>query len=967
MYPYLGQELAKRVITNPKIIGPLLISTVGAQKAEEIQDLFSSGKIPIDDIYNILTGANLTSILNKITSTPSGIESSPDQDDIDRQAEYNRKLGKQTTFADDIKSDPLITPVPEKLSGLLSTPEEKRIDFSNVTPMPAPPKVSDFIQKSEEDTRGEGKQYHGAKQDIQSLVDGYYNNKNFYGNGFYTTDALNVAKGYKGALKGSLYEVVDKKENKLFNLENKITKKNIEDFENYLGPSLLESINFDLNNFKGQTWKESYDEIRDELISEDFTADAVTDELDIINEFFAKDGYDGITYKGGKLTGTEPHSVKQYFNPQESIEVRKKEDAAPTAKGSEEIFTDVTIEGITDFIGGIDFPEEKTDNNLRLHKDRLKKLKDGKIDTYPGGPQNERIVLTAPGTNFPPIAIGKIEFDDWKNRVDSTMSKEQILKAADWYKKIFDEFDDIGAGDKAERDKLATAWLAGQQNETPTAALTNTVFIYEQLQQGVPYDEIKGKGLPMANQVIKDILFEKKVTKGVGQKISDFVDAGYGKDVRSIMGNNEEGGSPFVVDIHTARDMGLVDQTYLNKLKKLGYEIPEGIKIDISDGGINGTKYENRAMFGRELTDHLNAIEWQGKSDWKPAEIQAIGWMNLTEFTGELGTSGDVSMAMARNQRRISMEVAPGEGSPWEQEFSEDYSNLDLSSQEKINNEVTTKAIEMVNEVFGTNLSGVVHGTGGWELYQNPSSVEQMFSSKENARKAGAMLGYLLNQTEVWVNSAKEITKNPNHFGVDLVEDGTNNLRDSATLKKFFEFFAQNDANKLFRGYQPIETMEGNTGIRIIVDKDAISQAVKEKKIKKADVLPYMQDFLENKFPELTKDLDFSVQYFISEVELDKLRNDWSVDKNGENYQRYFSDETRAVTPTKSWSDIGNYLEKLTDLFGSRIKEAKETKERVVDKKREGGYVMSLPKIPSLVKGGLVDINYLTRPINNGR
>ena len=107
------------------------------------------------------------------------------------------------------------------------------------------------------------------------------------------------------------------------------------------------------------------------------------------------------------------------------------------------------------------------------------------------------------------------------------------------------------------------------------------------------------------------------------------------------------------------------------------------------------------------------------------------------------------------------MEVAPGEGSPWEEQFSDDYSNLNISEQEKINNDVTAEAIKMVNEVFGTNLSGAVHGTGGWELYQNPSSVEQMFSSKENAKKAAAMLGYLLNQTEVWVNTAKELTKNP--------------------------------------------------------------------------------------------------------------------------------------------------------------------------------------------------------------
>jgi len=387
--------------------------------------------------------------------------------------------------------------------------------------------------------------------------------------------------------------------------------------------------------------------------------------------------------------------------------------------------------------------------------------------------------------------------------------------------------------------------------------------------------------------------------------------------------------------------MGLVDKTYLNKLKKLGYEIPEGIKIDISEGGITGTKYENRAMFGRELTDYLNSIEWQGKSDWKPAEIQAIGWMNLTDFTGELGTSGDVSMAMTRNLRRISMEVAPGDGSPWQLEFSEDYSELPVTKQEKINNDVTAEAIKMVNEVFGTNLSGVVHGTGGWELYQNPSTVEQTFSSKENARKAGAMLGYLLNQTEVWVNSAKELTKNPKNIGIDLVEEGTSNLRDSDTLKKFFEFFVTNDPNGIFRGYQPIETMDGNDGIRIIVDKEAI----KNSPLKKADVIPYIQDFLENTFPDLTNDLDFSVQYTISEIELEKLRNDWKVDKNGESYKRYFSDEAGTISPLKSWSDIGDYLEKLTDFFGSQIEKAKG---KSVDKKRKGGYVMPLPKIDML-------------------
>ena len=215
-------------------------------------------------------------------------------------------------------------------------PEKKKEEEEEKKPEPDPDiDLPDIPKKDEEeDTRGAGKQYHGAKGEIELLIDGYYNNKNYYGNGFYTTDALDIAEGYKGKKdKGVVYEVLEKKENKLFDLENKITKKNIEDFKNYLGPSLSESINFDLNNFKGKSWKDAYDEIRDDLISEDMTANDITDELDIINEFFAKNGYDGITYEGGKLTGVKPHSVKQYFYPEESVEIKQFGKPIEKAKG----------------------------------------------------------------------------------------------------------------------------------------------------------------------------------------------------------------------------------------------------------------------------------------------------------------------------------------------------------------------------------------------------------------------------------------------------------------------------------------------------------------------------------------------------------------------------------------------------------------------------------------------------------
>ena len=127
-------------------------------------------------------------------------------------------------------------------------------------------------------------------------------------------------------------------------------------------------------------------------------------------------------------------------------------------------------------------------------------------------------------------------------------------------------------------------------------------------------DNVKGKGLPAATNNVKSIIYGKEIEGGIGPKISDFIDAGLDKNSRSWMGGSSTGGQPFVVDVHTARDTGLVDQTYLNHLEKLGYIIPEDIKIDFGQGGITGTKYENRALFGQGLTKYLNETKWIHRS-----------------------------------------------------------------------------------------------------------------------------------------------------------------------------------------------------------------------------------------------------------------------------------------------------------------------------------------------------------------
>ena len=569
--------------------------------------------------------------------------------------------------------------------------------------------------------------------------------------------------------------------------------------------------------------------------------------------------------------------------------------------------------------GGIEFSPEKGAENLRLHLQRINSEK-----AYPGGPKNERTVLKAPNDNLPDIAIGNITFDDWIKRVEKTSSPEQIMKDAKWYDEVFGEFEQVSEGNKELTDKLATAWFSVQQNESPANAMQNVLFIYEQFKRGVPLEEVKGKGLPMANRIGADIIYGKEVKAGAGQKIADFIDSGYTKDVRSIMGNNPEGGSPFVIDIHSARETGLVDQKYINHLKRLGYDVPDDIILDVGEGGIKGPMYENRAIFGRELTDHLNSINWMGKSDWKPREIQAIGWNNLTRLTGDVQAGGNIDTALTRNLRRISMEVDPGEGSPWAKEFGEDYNNLSDEDKFSINEKTTSKAIEIVTKRTGVNLYGNVHGTGGWELYQNPSTVMEGFISHDAAIETAARLGYMLNQTEVWVNSAKTLTKNPKHFSVDIVETGSTNLRNSETLKELFEKIVEADPNGLFRGYQPI-MVNGKPGIKIIIDKDAI----KGSPLTIEQAKNYIIDFVspEGKLTNLTNDLNFDVNININESELTKLGNNWTKDNKGGSYKSNIGNLGGSSSEVRSRTDIDTDGEELTNFFRQEIENAKSKAE----------------------------------------
>ena len=585
--------------------------------------------------------------------------------------------------------------------------------------------------------------------------------------------------------------------------------------------------------------------------------------------------------------------------------------------------------------GGFIFSPEVTQKNLRLQKTRLKKLKEG-VQTA-GEPKNKRIVLKSDNPDNPDFAIGKIDFDDWTKRVEKVLSDDEIKGATNWYSEVYDYFKSAPYIKSEEEAKtLAQAWFAGAQRKSPQKALANVLSIRSLLRQGntpeeiLAMDKIEEGGLEGATKAILSVLTGREAS-GVGFKLSDFRDNLDNKNVRSVMGNDPEGGQPFTVDVHTARDMGLVDPPLLNLLKDKGYKIPDNIIDDFGDGGLSNDLYQNRAIFGLELTDHLNKIKWKGKDDWQPSEIQAIGWTTLTNLYGGVNTAGNIKDALNLNVRRVSMEVKPGTGSPWDKMFGKDYSELPISDQIKINDEITNEAINEIAKSENVDLYNNVFGTGGWQTYVNPSTVQEILGIKSEAIRIGAKLGYVLNQTEIYINGSKALTKNPQAYTYDLVERDSTKLRDSKYINDLFTQIYEK-TNGVIVGFQPIETIDNKIGIRMIVGPDTVNKFYKDRKIpKKGNESKKNQFFekdLQKQIEDVIKNTDEEFDLFTTESDLTVLKNDWKNkgEEDGQNYKQYFSKKTVTDGTTESDRVLDNIRQKLTDSFRDKIRNAQGTK-----------------------------------------
>ena len=539
-----------------------------------------------------------------------------------------------------------------------------------------------------------------------------------------------------------------------------------------------------------------------------------------------------------------------------------------------------------------------------------------------GLPKNPRTVIKAPiaeegQKQLPDFVTGNIDFEDWRNRHEQILNDDEIHHSSQWYKNIYGNFKKYYP-EEADAKKMMRAWLVAQQNVSPAGAMNNVLMQQEQMDRGEPEELWRAGGMPNPTAAARSVLAKKEIKGGVGQKISDFVDSAEGKGTRSWMGDHPDGGSPFVVDVHTARDTGVVDQELINHLTRLGYD-PEALsklKVDMTTSP-SEPMYENRAQFGRDLTDHLNKMGWKGRNDWTPDEIQAVGWMGMTKLTRN--AEEDSESGLGRNLRRISYELAPGEGSPWEATYGKGFEALPDEDRYGITQKMADSAMEHAQKLSGINVQNLVHGTGAWENYQNPAAVTQTLSTQRGADIAAAALGHLLQQTEVWHNRVKPMSNNPKGFALDFIEKGSKNLAEPGALRDFWGKVMEADPHGIVKGYQPITLPTGEIGLRALFDRGGKkTQEQIENLLADHEKDESGNVVRENPFRAMLESHPFDMDIMGHEAEITKHRNDWKAQGNGEGYISRLV-ELLGYDPSAKLNSARQQLEKE---FGQHLDEA---------------------------------------------
>jgi len=388
-----------------------------------------------------------------------------------------------------------------------------------------------------------------------------------------------------------------------------------------------------------------------------------------------------------------------------------------------------------------------------------------------------------------PIVIGSSAedggkpFSAWQRETNAWLTSDEIGKFRQWYDNLPQEF--RGKFDE-DPGRYMVAWLAGQQNASPGQALGIMFRAMDRIDGIISVNEKTGKLLKggLADDKVEAILRGKTPEGGYGPKLTDFADAGLGRSSRSFMGDNPQGGQPFVADVHTGRDSGHVDQQTLTRLISLSEDnnlfmngkpvslkasefkvvsangkttkVPEKVVIQqpgeksstiFADmrGSPGANQYEGISVWGNKLTDFLNEQNWEG-GNWKPAQAQAVGWMRILRQYGL--NEGTSEGSFRTNTRDIYAEVNYSSGAVLPKMFPE-FGKLTPDQQASITSSVIEKTVNDLVGIIGGSLRkvSITSGKGYFGGEASPAMMIRAMGSKEVADMLTVGLAYVSEQT----------------------------------------------------------------------------------------------------------------------------------------------------------------------------------------------------------------------------
>ncbi|NBW20748.1 MAG: hypothetical protein EBR82_73565, partial [Caulobacteraceae bacterium] len=257
-------------------------------------------------------------------------------------------------------------------------------------------KIEQLKIKNIQNTRGQGRQFHGARGPIQSLEEGYYNPENIYGgeSTFYTTDAIDIAAGYQRKKPNSIiYETIEKEPVNFFNMEDRLSASKWMQMFPESGMNLPSDdfIKYGIESasekYGNPNLREIMDEMRLESVNEGYSKDSLQEFFAIITERLEKMGFGGMQHVGGIKTNKPKHLVKIYFQPSKQIELKPASESfiQNVAQGD---FQNQPVRpgtvGDAGFESGVKAPEFKMPNppeGYKIAKTALRELESEKVPT----------------------------------------------------------------------------------------------------------------------------------------------------------------------------------------------------------------------------------------------------------------------------------------------------------------------------------------------------------------------------------------------------------------------------------------------------------------------------------------------------------------------------------------------------------------------------------------------------------